>query len=263
MTEIIATIRSELEIRLEDEVAAYRYMHGTGLMRQRGSVWRTSTGYKPGWDMDYPAVSTRKEQTKSGKKGPGRPRSTMLSDELIKKIAKEIADGRTIKYATAFAGVSESMFYEWMKRGRETKRKPWADLAEAVTKAEEQAKAYHLELIKQIAQGGHKTVKTSTKKDSKGSLITVTETIESSLPSLQASIWILERRFPDEFGPKQRIDLGTDANNPFQVSLFNSDIIPGSAKGQEIHEVSTKEDLLDQEGRFIHQEGGLYNPYGH
>lgn len=163
------------------------------------------------------------------KRKPGRP--LKLTPEIIESIANAVANGLPYKSAAAAAGVSESAFHAWMARAKEGKR-PFVELLERLRDAEEKAKAFYLLKIRSLANGGRIVKRTSTKKDAAGNIVAITETTEELPPSLAASIFWLERRFPAEFGPRQQVALA-NGENPFEVSLFGQLLI-GSGTGDEI-----------------------------
>ena len=105
-----------------------------------------------------------------------------LTEELIKEICSFIENGNTQKDAAALCGVAESTFYNWTKVAKEGKASGraatlYALLLESVKKAESAFKDYHLGQIRAA----------------------------STRPAhWQASAWLLERKFPNEFGRIER-----------------------------------------------------------
>lgn len=165
-------------------------------------------------------------EVKRKRRGPGRPNS-LFTEEAKAKIISGIRVGMTFKDAALNAGVSEATYHNWMRQGREGK-KPYVEFYEACEKAIQEAKAYHLRMVNKHAEGGIENVKKTVERDSEGKIVKTIEVTEKSAPNLKASLWILERRFPEEFGPRQRVDVGNKDENPFQVSLFGQAVIPGS-----------------------------------
>jgi len=170
---------------------------------------------------------------KAGKGKSGRPTGThsrLLNAETIERICESIRIGMNFKTASANAGVGESTFHLWMKKARETGRRPYQDLLEAITRAEQEAKLYYIDKIHQIATGGQEVSKISTKYDANGVILWTVETVEKTLPSLKASIWFLERRFPKEFAPGQLMDISRNGN-PFNVSLLGGILLGSGQNG--------------------------------
>ncbi len=99
--------------------------------------------------------------------------------EIIESICKDIENGLPQKQAAIINGVGESTFYEWVKE------KP--EFAESVKKALSTFMKKHIQRIN-IA----------------------------SNKSWQASAWMLERRFKDEYATKNNIDI-TTSGEPIQI----------------------------------------------
>ena len=161
----------------------------------------------------------------------GRPKgskSRLLTPETVNLIAHGIREGMTYKAAALNAGVAESTFHLWMKKAKETRRSPYLDLLEQVQAAEQIAKINYLKMVKLLAQGETTVTKTTIKRDHAGEVIGSVEVTETVPPNLQASMWFLERRFPEEFAPKHLLAL-TNGKNPFNVSLFGQALL-GSAR---------------------------------
>lgn len=104
-------------------------------------------------------------------------RRLKLNDEMIDKIAGIIASGNYVKTACDIVGISETTYYDWMQKGKAGK-KPYAKLSEAIKKAEAVAEAKRVQTI-----------------------------LEASEEQWQAAAWYLERRYPDRWGKKERIDM--------------------------------------------------------
>lgn len=107
---------------------------------------------------------------------------TKFNPETRRKIIQALEAGNYRKTAAALAGVDESTFYKWMKRGEKAKSGKYFQFVQSVKRAEEKAKAYHLQQIRKASENG----------------------------SWQASAWYLERKHPQEWGRRQQIDM--DAN---------------------------------------------------
>ena len=85
----------------------------------------------------------------------------------------------------------------------------------------------------QHAKGGFESKKTMIKKDVNGNVIEEVVTIEHTLPSLNASKWLLERRFPEEFGNRANVEVSNAEDNPFKVSLFGAILGMGDGEQEE------------------------------
>ncbi len=128
-----------------------------------------------------------------------RGRRTLCTPEIIEEIAKRIAEGSTQKDAAILSGVSESVFYRWMTRGRRELARlealgvdgldrefavpeevAFLELFEMVNRATPFRKAALLEKIQYAAQDPR---------------------------NWTAAAWLLERLHPDEYGRKTRIEI--------------------------------------------------------
>lgn len=103
-------------------------------------------------------------------------RPTKLTPEIIEQICLFIENGNTNKDACYMAGISEAIFYLWLQKAKKLKKKSKAnaiyfELLESIKKAESKFRAYHISIIN-----------TSAKRN------------------WQASAWMLERRYPSEYG---------------------------------------------------------------
>jgi hypothetical protein len=99
----------------------------------------------------------------------GRP--TKRTPEREQRRLNALAAGNTRKAACHFAGIGVQTLDDWQRR--------FGDLREAIEKAEADAEVRHVANIAKAAQDG----------------------------TWQASAWWLERRRPDDFGRRERIEL--------------------------------------------------------
>lgn len=116
----------------------------------------------------------------------GRP--TKFSPELQEIICKKIADGATYAEAAEAAGINYFTFLRWRQAGEKQDSGRYCEFCEAIKTAEDQSKQT---LLKRIVTAG---------KDPK---------------FWQANAWILERRFPKEFG--RRVNISGENGGPVAV----------------------------------------------
>lgn len=98
-----------------------------------------------------------------------------LNSNTQARIVESIKKGHTHDTAAAHGGISRTTFYEWMQKGARAASGKYADFADAVQKAEAEAKGELIDIVK-----------------------------AQSLRNWQAAAWLLERRYPDEFGRRDR-----------------------------------------------------------
>jgi len=104
-------------------------------------------------------------------------RRTKLTPELIENAAKLIAGGNYASTVFQMLGIGESTWYEWLQRGREGARKSiYTEFAEAIKKAESAAE---LRAVSGIMAAGRR--------------------------NWTAYAWYLERKFPDRWGRKDKV----------------------------------------------------------
>lgn len=115
-----------------------------------------------------------------------------LTEELCDKICKDIQQGGTLKYAAMHNGITEQTFYNWMKRGEESKTQTgkFFEFFESVKRAQEDGKT---RLISKIEMHGER--------------------------NWQALAWLLERMYPDEFGRTQRVDMRADVKSENKTTV--------------------------------------------
>jgi len=133
---------------------------------------------------------------------------TKFDPDTCHKIIQALEAGNYQKTAAALAGVSENTFYRWMDRGKNAKSGKYREFCESVKKAEEKAKAYHLQQIRKASENG----------------------------SWQASAWYLERKHPQEWGRQQRIDMKADVKSKVEGAITTKIIFDPSIQQQILSE---------------------------
>jgi len=117
----------------------------------------------------------------------GRP--TKLTPETQTKIVNLLRAGNYVETAAAFCDIDKPSIYDWLKRGNRQKTGIYRDFLNAVERAQAEAEIRDLEAIR---------------KDG----------------AWQGSAWRLERKFPQKWGRKERLEhVGTDGG-PIQVATI-------------------------------------------
>lgn len=114
-------------------------------------------------------------KAKTVPKKRGRP--TKLTPEVAAEVCGYIKNGLTDGDAAVLTGITPQLFCQWKRQG-EAGDEPYAQFLSQLRAAELEFKQYHLSLI---AKHGKK--------------------------SAPASEWLLERKFSNEFGQKQKIEV--------------------------------------------------------
>jgi transposase len=118
----------------------------------------------------------------------GRP--TKLDAERQERIVLLLRQGNYVETAAALAGIDKTTLYDWLRRGMrardlaaadkevEERELPYAEFSHAIERALAEGEAFHLSIIAKAASEG----------------------------VWQASAWTLERRYPDRYGRRERIE---------------------------------------------------------
>ena len=127
-------------------------------------------------------------------------RPSKLTPELEAEICRLIADeGLPYNRACQLAGVSETTFYVWKSKGQKAKRGKFREFLESIEKAVAQFQQKQIAIIRRASTEPIVNEKTHVRTDSEGKEIKEKWT-EYKAPSWQPAAWLLERRFPDEYG---------------------------------------------------------------
>jgi transposase len=115
-------------------------------------------------------------QEKRKTRQPGRP--SKLTPEVQERIISAIRAGNYASVAAAYAGVGERTFYTWMEKGESQPSGKYAQFRHAVKSAESEAE------VRAVA------------------------TIQKLMPDTwQAAMTYLERKFPNRWGRRSRMDV--------------------------------------------------------
>jgi len=115
----------------------------------------------------------------------GRP--SKLTPELQEKICGYIAEGNTIENSCAAVGISSGCYRQWMIKGREQKSGKYFTFLTAVKKAEAKAQARYVKIIH-----------------------------DASETTWTAAAWWLERKYPAQWGRKQRHEI-SGGDKPIEI----------------------------------------------
>lgn len=134
------------------------------------------------------------------KKKPGRP--TKMSRERISTVLKCISLGMTRDKAAAYAGIHKDTFYAYQEK--------FSEFSDQVQQAEAKCQARHLAVIHRASMPKFhdrtrlKYGPADPKTGKREILERVTEHVEKKEANWMASAWILERRWPEEYGRVDR-----------------------------------------------------------
>jgi hypothetical protein len=117
----------------------------------------------------------------------GRP--TKLTPGIQAKVCDAIRSGNFRETAAKFAGIDRSTLHRWLKRGENKRRGACHDFAVAVDKALADSEALFVARIAKAANEG----------------------------TWQASAWLLERRFSENWGRRDRHEIKAEINSTVKV----------------------------------------------
>ena len=118
-------------------------------------------------------------------------RKTKLTKELIEKFTQLISVGMPVETACWLLGVNKQDFYNWLQKGENTHRNSiYREFFDAIKKAEGQFILRNVASIQKAADNG----------------------------DIQASKWLLERRYPQYFGRTEVINYGD-----FRIEVIERD----------------------------------------
>jgi len=109
-------------------------------------------------------------------------RKSKLTKELIKEAYKLVSAGNYIKDIPPVLGIDDSTWFRWLSEGEKAKSGLKREFYETIKKAEKDAIARNVALIQRAAQDGN----------------------------WQAAAWWLERKYFEDWGRKDKVDLSAD-----------------------------------------------------
>lgn len=108
-------------------------------------------------------------------------RNEKISKEKIELASKLIEAGNTIQTIFGALGISKQTWYNWLNKGEKAKSGMYRELWEEVQKAESRAETRYVSIIAKAAP-----------------------------ENWQAAAWWLERKYPERWGRKDKVDLSAD-----------------------------------------------------
>jgi hypothetical protein len=160
-----------------------------------------------------------------------------LQDNLLEAIN---VNNLSLKSACQLCGITDVTYFVWMREGKAEEQRIMAELEKRrdeaiaakqlnfldppemerfieaelqrinpskffylrveVKKAEAKAELANLGAIRNARDGGHCTVETRTKKNTKGDIINSERVVKHVAPQWSAAAWLLERKYPDRYG---------------------------------------------------------------
>jgi hypothetical protein len=116
-----------------------------------------------------------------------------LTPAVRQTILENLAAGATVQASCLAAGIARQTFYDWRAKA-EAGESPFVEFFAAVEQAEAQAQVERVTVIRQ-----------------------------AMADSWQAAAWWLERRFPEDWGRRERHEHSSPAGNPLKVQVEGAD----------------------------------------
>lgn len=140
--------------------------------------------------------------------GPGQP--TKLTPKVAEKIIDAVKRGNRLDTAALYAGVSRESFFAWCRWGRAADaRQPYRGFVLALDEA---LASWEAGKVEAISDAGDE--------------------------AWQANAWLLERRLPDAYGRRTRVDVGNADGRPFQLQATPT-IDPSRLSDDELEQLET------------------------
>ena len=122
-----------------------------------------------------------------------------LTPDLEAGIAGSVRKGLPNKVACRVAGIGETTFYNWLKRGATAKSGKFYRFWQLLKEAEVDFMASNLAVIQRAANDPRVTTRERVRQNPDGSVVRETTRVTKP-PTWQPAAWLLERKFPGEFG---------------------------------------------------------------
>jgi len=130
------------------------------------------------------------------------PRKLKLTEEFIKKAVKYLEAGNYQTHVAQALGVSHETWFRWLREGQQEGKGIKYEFYEAVKKAEARAAIRNVAIIQRAAQD-----------------------------NWQAAAWWLERKFPEEWGRKDKYNV--DVGGEFMFEIIEVDGRSGDDEADE------------------------------
>lgn len=189
------------------------------------------------------AKASTKKSVKPVTKREGKPgRPTILTDELIKKVSTLILAGAYIETACAACGFAKQLYFEWLKLGNKR-----SDLELALTNAETDEQVDEIErAISQIDPIYQQFTDSIKKAVVEGEIRDLMRVDQAAVKSWQAAAWKLERKHPERWSRKERVEHSGEVKTDISIDKTRSAILDLM---QDPESLMLAEKLIDRMGK--------------
>lgn len=134
-----------------------------------------------------------------------------LTDELTARVCEYIGQGQGTQEACERSGIARRTYFDWRQQGQEAldrgdTESPYAKFLDATRAAEAAFEAHHLKTIVEAAEAGPRT--------------------------WTAAAWLLERRWPQRWGLRNRQEITGPNGEPVKVVFAWSDKADENSNGE-------------------------------
>lgn len=126
-------------------------------------------------------------------------RPTDCTPEVTARVCLAIREGMALEHAAEHGGIHPSTFFRWMERGA-AGEEPFGEFREAVKEAERTCELRALKTIRKGARNGNWT----------------------------AAAWLLERRYPEHYGRRDRVQMDATVKGDHRVEHDTTDRLAGA-----------------------------------
>ena len=137
-------------------------------------------------------------------------RKTRLSSKIIEEVSELVRKRAKIQTICDVIGVSYRTFYRWRKQGEEDTEGLYYELVKSMQQAETDLYEDLSHVVFNAALVGGKEYRkvTKTVQDAKGKVREeITETDIETAPDANLALKLLERKYPNKWGPVQRLSI--------------------------------------------------------
>lgn len=192
--------------------------------------------------------SLKKDGTPRKKPGPvakpklpaapvGRP--SALTRDIFAKIITFIKAGQYQYTAAGVHGITRETLFNWVKRGRHSKRGIYREFFHALQEAVAEGEARKLQVITRSANGFPvEKTKEVYVADPDGDLKLKEKVVEKTVrQEWAAAAWMLERMHPDRYGRRDKVEHTGDGGGPIDVNIRREDAAKVAASIMAPHEI--------------------------
>jgi transposase len=136
-------------------------------------------------------------------------KSKVENKKLVDALCQNIMKGMPYRHACAAAGISYSTYRDWIRRGEAEMQRVDENPKASIRKDE----AKYVDFVQSIREAEAVGMKQN--------LDRIADASKNG--AWQASAWLLERRYPDEFGRKEKLDMKAEHSRGIKIELKSED----------------------------------------